>query len=389
MKIQLFGRRRTFSLGTGDRTQAAAQACRIYQTIQTQGWEAAGQRGSATNLGPQSLNAGPALAPEFDVEHWKGRLIHRKYPEPPNREMPAELSAHIEHAGISRYFPLGTNDETKAAAQAMRIHQTVLQEGWAVANQRFRRELTLAMRWLDDPLAWTYVTLHAQTDDPTLTARPSRGHLAVRQTAVIEPDGPLRLALANAIKSNEGFHCCAVYGGVAEAEREVTRRSFDFVLINYLLPDRSGANGLEQLQKLKRGLVGLLYSVYEDSDELFKTTPGGATGYMLKRTPAHRIFEPISDIRGTLTDELMAACIRDYFQRLVAAMPSGLSALEMARLTPREHEILSLLAKGGVAKEIADFLGISVWTVHGHIKSIFEKLGVHTRTEAVVKFLQK
>jgi len=63
--------------------------------------------------------------------------------------------------------------------------------------------------------------------------------------------------------------------------------------------------------------------------------------------------------------------------------------LEMAKLTPRENEILTLLAKGDLAKEIANTLGISIWTVHGHVKSIFEKFNVHTRTEAVVKFLQK
>jgi len=61
----------------------------------------------------------------------------------------------------------------------------------------------------------------------------------------------------------------------------------------------------------------------------------------------------------------------------------------MAKLTHREHEVLALLSKGYVDKEIADSLRISIWTVHGHVKNIFEKLGVHTRTEAVIKFLQK
>lgn len=70
-------------------------------------------------------------------------------------------------------------------------------------------------------------------------------------------------------------------------------------------------------------------------------------------------------------------------------MPSGPSSLETAGLTPREHEVLALLSKGELAKEIASSLGISIWTVHGHVKNIFEKLGVHTRTEAVVKYLQK
>ncbi len=99
-----------------------------------------------------------------------------------------------------------------------------------------------------------------------------------------------------------------------------------------------------------------------------------------------------ADIAGTagpLSPELIAARVREYFQHLVATLPSGPSALDVARLTPREQEILALLAKGDLAKEIAESLGISIWTVHGHVKSIFEKLNVHTRTEAVVKFLQK
>lgn len=77
------------------------------------------------------------------------------------------------------------------------------------------------------------------------------------------------------------------------------------------------------------------------------------------------------------------------FQHLSALLPSGPPFWEIAKLTPREHEVLAFLSKGDLVKEIADTLGISKWTVQSHVKSIFEKLKVHTRTEAVIKYLRK
>lgn len=392
VKIQLFGKRKTFSLNSSDRTKAAIEASHIYQTINSQGWDAVGQRRGRAGLHPPLMEpkAVNAMTPDFSAEYWKGRLIHRKHPETAAANGSRTLSVRIEHAGVSRYFPLGTNEENLAATQAMRIHQVVAAQGWGIANQRFARELTLAFRWLEDPLAWTYTTLHTRNEsDQNLSLPDANLKTSRRIIAVIEPDAGIRHALVACTNTQEGFACCAGYSNVAEALREITRRRIDLVITNYALPDQPGSNCLDALQKVKPSIVGLLYSVFEDSDQLFKSTPGGAAGYMLKRTPTHRIFDPIAETTGPLTREVIALNIREYFQRLVAAMPSGPSALEMAKLTPREHEILALLAKGDLAKEIADSLGISIWTVHGHVKSIFEKLNVHTRTEAVVKFLQK
>ena len=384
VKMQLSGRRKTFALRISDRYLAATEACHIYQTIRASGWDALKQRreiGTHSRSSSGVLDAGATLS----IEHWKPRLIQRRYPEP-TPKTPREWSVHIEHAGVRRYFPLGTTDEARGAAEAMRIYQTIVGQGWAVASQHFPCELTLAMRWLEDPLAWTYTTI--QTHRNCNDAREHGGNAGGANTIVIEPDLGIRNALRTCINQQANFKCVATYSSAGEAEREITRRRVDFVVVNYALPDQSGASCLDTLQKL-RPVAGLLFSVYEDSDELFRATPGGAGGYLLKRTPAHRLFEPILEIGGSLVRETIAARIREYFQRLIAAMPSGPSALATAKLTPREHEILGLLAKGNLAKEIADALGISIWTVHGHIKSIFEKLGVHTRTEAVVKFLQK
>jgi DNA-binding NarL/FixJ family response regulator len=392
VKIQLFGKRKTFSLSSSDRLQAAAEACYLYQTINTQGWDAIGQRRARAAFQPHFDKVGAAAVAgvESDPERWKSRLIHRPYPQQSDLKADHELSVRIEHAGTSRYFPLGTPDEAAAAATAMRIHQIIVNQGWAIASQKFSRDLTLAFRWLDDPLAWTYTTIHTwKSGDPSPPLANQNPKSARRSVAIVEPDAGIRLALAACANSQDGFKCCAVYAGAAEALREITRLPVDIVLANYSLPNKPGSVCLQELQRVKPGLVGLLYSVFEDSDLLFKSTPGGSAGYMLKRTPSFCIFDPIAETTAALTRELIATRIREYFQKLVEAMPAGPSVLEMAKLTAREHEILALLAKGYLAKEIADSLGISIWTVHGHAKNIFEKLNVHTRTEAVVKFLQK
>lgn len=394
VKIQHQRRRRTFSLAASDREKAAQEAWQIHQTILEHGWEAVAHRrariGVPGNDTTGAMNARAALG--ADAEYWKRRLIHRKYLEPPNSQTDHKLSVRIEHGRISHYFPLDTSDETEAAGQARRIYQTIVTQGWASANANFPRELTLALRWLDNPLAWTYVTLHTRKSNAPFRPIPGSPHGSPRlKVAVVEPDDGIRFGLAACANQQEGFQCAAAYASAAEAVQRIPRRSPHLVLSNHSLPDKTGAACVEELQRAHPNLAGLCYSVYEDSDQLFKATPGGAVGYLLKRTAASRIFEPIAEAlrKGPLTPAQVATCVREYFQKVFAALPTGPSSLEMAKLTPREHEILTLLSTGDLAKEIADTLGISIWTVHGHVKHIFEKLNVHNRTEAVVKFLQK
>ena len=139
------------------------------------------------------------------------------------------------------------------------------------------------------------------------------------------------------------------------------------------------------------GITGLLYSVYEDSEELFRATPGGAGTYLLRRLPPTEFLEPIAGWlkQGRLLGEELAPAVWQYFKDGVASMPVGGSARQLANLTQREHEVLGLLSKGHPDKDIADRLDISVHTVHEHVRNIFDKLGAHNRTEAAVKFLHK
>ena len=111
---------------------------------------------------------------------------------------------------------------------------------------------------------------------------------------------------------------------------------------------------------------------------------------MLKRVKPAGVFDPVlSAVRlANAGNEDFLAAVKAYFKELLRIRPDG-GASALARLTPRENDVLVLLAKGCVDKEIAQALGISIWTVHGHIKKIFERLQVRTRTEAVVRYLEK
>jgi DNA-binding NarL/FixJ family response regulator len=123
---------------------------------------------------------------------------------------------------------------------------------------------------------------------------------------------------------------------------------------------------------------------------MFVSTPGGAEGYLLKRINPVNILEPMLQIgkfyEAPVEDHLAAA--KQFFKGLLRANLDG-STSALTKLTKRENEVLLLLSKGCVDKEISQAMGISVWTVHGHIKKIFERLGVRTRTEAVIRYLEK
>src|ERR1035437_8770058 len=123
---------------------------------------------------------------------------------------------------------------------------------------------------------------------------------------------------------------------------------------------------------------------------MFVSTPGGAGGYLVKRVKPDRLLEPVLNVASRselMTDDLLLR-VKYYFQELLQ-LHSGHDNSALAKLTRREREVMELLSKGCVDKEIAQAMGISIWTVHGYIKSIFELLHVRTRTEAVVRYLEK
>ena len=144
------------------RSQAAAEACELYRTLLRRGWKAVvPQRGTKTlSAHPRLAAPAPADVEKLDRGYWAQRLIHREYTMGFDSSTNHELSVRIDHGGTGCYFPLKTGEPLLAARRALQIYQTIADAGWKAANWRFSRELTVACRWLDMPLAWTYTTIH-------------------------------------------------------------------------------------------------------------------------------------------------------------------------------------------------------------------------------------
>jgi len=394
VRIQFQGRRRTFSLGRITRDEAALRAAKLYESIRIQGWKTAVQVHSRMNVSLPQTATGPdgGSLSKVDVRYWKARLLRRQHCGQDRNEAGYGFSVRIEHAGRSNYFPVLTADEESAAAKAAEIYQALVTEGWEAAGQRFARELTIGFHWVANPLAWTYTTIHTQAGNgPEPTPAGNKRQRATTNVAIVDVDIGLRNALASCLGHQSADVSVTILATGEEALREIPRRPISLALVNHSLPDMSGSQFLERLKKLALRLPGIIYSVYEDSDQLFKSTPGGASGYLLKRTSPRQMLEPIADLlsRGPLSSLQISQQVRHYFRNLTTGLQAGDEVQEMGKLTPREKEILDYLTKGYLDKEIAQVLGISVWTVHGHVRKILEKLGVHNRTGAVVKYLQK
>jgi len=203
--------------------------------------------------------------------------------------------------------------------------------------------------------------------------------------AVVEDDKTVREGLQMLLNGSPGFACVAAYGNGEDALAGIPDIMPDVVLMDINLP---GINGIECILKLKELDIPQLFimlTVFEDTDAIFRSLSAGACGYLLKHTPPVRLLEAIQDVHrgGSPMSGEIARKVVQSFQQPVTKAPASVS------LTKREEEILGFLAQGYFYKEIAGSLNISVETVRTHIRNIYEKLQVRTRTEAVLKYLRK
>ncbi len=203
------------------------------------------------------------------------------------------------------------------------------------------------------------------------------------RVCLVEDDERIRDGLAVMIGGTEGFRCAGCYGSAEEALEQLPAQKPDVVLMDINLPRMSGVECVSKLKEKLPGVVILMLTVYEDSDQIFQALIHGAAGYLVKRTSPARLLEAIADAHqgGSPMSPGIARKVVQYFHRL------GTSRPESDRLSPREQEVLECLAKGFLYKEIAGELSIGIETVRSHLTSIYRKLHVRTRTEAVVKFL--
>lgn len=201
--------------------------------------------------------------------------------------------------------------------------------------------------------------------------------------SIVEDDASLRGILSGWIRGAEGFQCVGVHENAEAAIAALPRENPSVVLMDINMP---GMNGIECVRRLKPQMPDtqfMMLTVYEDPDHIFKALSSGASGYLLKRTPRAELLSAVKDIHagGSPMSSNIARKIVQSFQRFAPASPA-----EPDGLSPREQEVLELLARGYLYKEIAELLHISVPTVNTHIRRIYEKLHVRSRSQAVAKF---
>lgn len=334
--------------------------------------------------GPDSAES----APKTDRQYWKNRLLLRRYRFPGSGESERDLAAYIDHADAGHFFPLGTPDVEAASAKALRIYQMAVKEGWKNTCQHFSRELIISFEWCMDPVLWTYTTVHTlvgkRAAAGSAPASPSR-----QRILVVELDAGIRRALCWSIDQQAGF-VSVPCDSVKLFEHALTFHKPRMVVVNRGLAGRIGFKSAGTISPIQPGVPAISYSEHVDGDRMFTSTPGGAAGYLVKRVKPDRLLEPIVKIanRSELIGEDYLLRAKYYFQELLQ-LRSSHDGTALAKLTHREREVMELLSKGCVDKEIAQAMGISIWTVHGHVKNIFARLHVHTRTEAVIRYLEK
>ncbi len=207
----------------------------------------------------------------------------------------------------------------------------------------------------------------------------------VIRIAIVEDDKTVRDGLQMLLNGSSGFSCVAAYGNGEDALAGLPEVNPDVVLMDINLPGMNGIECIIALREQNLSLLFIMLTVFENSDAIFQSLSAGASGYMLKQTPPAKLLESIQDVfhgGSPMSGEIARKVVQSF--QYPAAVTN-----QIVGLTKREEEILSYLVKGYFYKEIAGLLFISTETVRTHIRNIYEKLQVRTRTEAILKYLKK
>ena len=201
--------------------------------------------------------------------------------------------------------------------------------------------------------------------------------------AIVEDDVPAREILASWIRSADGFRVVGEYDDAETAIARLPHEKPSVVLFDINLP---GMNGIECVRKLKPRLPEtqfVMVTVYEDANHIFNALSAGASGYLLKQTRRNELLDALKDVHAggsPMSSQIARKVVQNFYRN--EAQSNG----EIIELSPREREVLELLARGYLYKEIAEMLKISVQTVNTYIRRIYEKLHVRSRAQAVAKY---
>lgn len=204
------------------------------------------------------------------------------------------------------------------------------------------------------------------------------------KVGIVEDNKTLREGFETLLNRTPGFSCVCTCESVADALKKIPKAQPDVVLMDIQLPDATGVECTAKIKELMPKVHIVIVTVYEDSERIFQALRAGACGYLLKRAQPEKIIAAIQEAQEggvPMTPEIARKVIGQFRQQVTAQS-------EVENLTEREREVLELVMHGHANKTIADRLGVSVAAVKFHLQHIYEKLHVHSRTEAALKFKQ-
>jgi DNA-binding NarL/FixJ family response regulator len=201
--------------------------------------------------------------------------------------------------------------------------------------------------------------------------------------AIVEDSRTIRESLQQLVNEAPGLKCECAFGSAEEAIEKLPRCQPEVILMDIHLPNMSGIECTARVKTLLPGVSVIMLTVYEDNDRIFKALQAGACGYLLKRTRPEQLIQAIRDVKqggAPMTSEIARRVVEAFQQ----PPPAPEDRVELSR---REREVLEWVSRGYGNKEVADQLSITLETVRHHLKQVYEKLHVHSRTEAVLKYL--
>jgi DNA-binding NarL/FixJ family response regulator len=202
--------------------------------------------------------------------------------------------------------------------------------------------------------------------------------------SIVEDQDDMRESLVEWLGHAPGLRCVGAHASAHEALRDIPAENPDVVLMDINLP---GINGIQCVARLKERMPKiqvLMLTTYDEGDLIFDSLRAGANGYLLKNMPQQELVQAVQQVHaGGAPMSLQIA------RKVISHFHKTKPASELEQLTARELEILRLLAKGQMYKEIADNLAISMSTVRTHVSAVYEKLQVHSRTQAAMKLAER
>lgn len=206
------------------------------------------------------------------------------------------------------------------------------------------------------------------------------------EVAIVEDNAALGESLLRVVESIPGARCIGVWGTAEEGLKKIDAFRPSIVLMDINLPGMSGIEATALLKRHLPEILVIIVTVHREHEKIFDALKAGACGYLIKRSRAADVRQAILDVHSGGAP-MSAEIARRVVEAFHDNQPKHANEPEPVRLSQRETEVAKLIAEGLANKEIADRLGISTETVRGHLKNIYEKLHVRSRTEAAVKYL--